>query len=288
MKLALGTVQFGLPYGIANQDGQVRETDVKKILYKAKMAGMDTLDTAIDYGDSEKCLGNIGVDEWRVITKLPQVPEDHNNIQNWIEEQIEASLDRLGKDQISGLMLHHPMQLDSANGEIIWSIMQSLKDRNLVKKIGYSIYDPTELDILWGKFKPDIIQSPYNIVDQRLKTSGWLHRLYEAGVEIHVRSIFLQGLLLLDFDKRPDRFWQWDKLWRQWDNWLSDNQITALQACINFALSESKISHVIVGVDNIEQLSEILRAMDTKLYNYPTDLSVTDHDLINPSSWNLQ
>lgn len=288
MKLALGTVQFGLPYGIANQNGQVRETDAKKILYKAKMAGIDTLDTAIDYGDSEKCLGNIGVDGWRVVTKLPQIPKDHNNIQNWIEEQIENSLDRLCKKQVTGLMLHHPMQLDSANGEIIWSIMQSLKDRNLVKKIGYSIYDPTELDILWDKFPPDIIQSPYSIVDQRLKTSGWLHRLYEEGVEIHVRSIFLQGLLLLSSGKRPDRFKQWDKLWQQWDNWLSNNQITALQACINFALSESKISHVIVGVDSIEQLSELLSAMDVKLYNYPTDLSVTDLDLINPSNWNLQ
>ena len=288
MKLALGTVQFGLPYGVANTDGQVTEEAAKKILHHAKEAGINTLDTAFGYGNSEQCLGNAGVNDWRIITKLPALPEECSDVSDWVNEQFKISLSRLGVNHVTGLMLHRPMQLLESKGQDLWLTIQTLKNKGLVEKIGYSIYAPEELSELWDRFQPDIIQSPYNIVDQRLKTSGWLDKLHKVGVEVHIRSIFLQGLLLLDYDKRPDRFRQWNKIWRQWDNWLSDNQITALQACVNFALSESKISRVIVGVDNIEQLSEILRAMDMKLYYFPNYLSVTDLDLINPSNWSMQ
>ena len=287
MKLALGTAQFGMTYGIANTDGKVTEQAAKKILHRAKEAGINILDTAAGYGSSEYILGKIGINDWRIVTKLPALPEECLDVSDWVNEQFTTSLKKLGVRNVSSLMLHRPIQLLEPKGQELWSAIQTLKKEGLVKKIGYSIYSPDELDALWDRFQPDIIQSPYNIIDQRLKTSGWLDQLDEVGVEVHIRSIFLQGLLLLGLDDRPDRFFKWNKLWRQWDNWLSDNQLTAIQVCINFALSESKISHVVVGVDNIGQLNEVLDAIDMRLDCFPNDMSMSDLELINPSNWSM-
>jgi len=286
MKLALGTVQFGLPYGVANTDGQVTENTAKQILHRAKEAGINTLDTAIGYGNSEQCLGNVGVDDWRIITKLPAVPEECSCVRDWVSEQFKGSLGRLGVNHVTGLMLHRPKQLLESNGQDLWTTMQTLKEKGLVEKIGFSIYEPAELDQLWLDFQPDIIQAPYNILDQRLKTSGWLQKLNEHGVEVHVRSIFLQGLLLMKKKQRPEKFNRWNSLWETWDQWMAEQQLTPLEACLGFAITEATIDRVVVGVDNLLQLGQILESLTKELSQIPQELIVTDQNLINPSSWN--
>jgi Aldo/keto reductase family. len=104
-----------------------------------------------------------------------------------------------------------------------------------------SIYNPEELDTLVDKFQVDIVQAPFNILDRRLQTTGWLSRLYEEKVEVHVRSIFLQGLLLMDQGMRPQMFTRWQPLWDQWDNWLREESLTPLEACLGFALSHPEV-----------------------------------------------
>jgi aryl-alcohol dehydrogenase-like predicted oxidoreductase len=287
VRLALGTVQFGLSYGIANSTGQVVRSEALDILNYAKNVGIDTIDTAIAYGESEQRLGEIGVNDWHVITKLPEIPNNCQNLTQWIESRVSDSLGHLGVQTLSGLLLHRPSQLLDLGKEALWPTLLKLKSDGVVEKIGFSIYSPDELDKLWSVFKPDLVQAPYSIFDRRLITSGWLERMNEEGVEVHARSIFLQGLLLMDKNSRPEKFDKWSKLWKQWDGWLQENCITSLQATVSFALSDSRISRVVVGVDSLSQFKEILSAEKINISDFPEELSITDLNLLNPSQWGL-
>ena len=286
-KLSLGTVQFGIEYGIANKIGKVDRKNVAAILKEAKESGISSIDTAISYGQSEEVLGQAGVENWKVITKLPEVPEDCENITQWVRSSIENSLNRLKLKYIEGVLLHRPMQLLDADKKSLWAELNQLKKEGLVGKIGFSIYTPDELDSLWGEYKPDIVQVPYNIFDRRIKTTGWLKRLSSSNVEVHIRSIFLQGLLLIDKAHRPKQFNNWSSLWNCWDCWLKVNKITPLQGALAFAFSEDSVKRVIVGMDSEVQLKEILSALKVSITNFPDELSVTDQNLINPSQWSL-
>ena len=285
MRIELGTVQFGIPYGIANSRGQVKKIEAKNILDYAKNFGIDTIDTAIAYGTSEQCLGEIGLDGYQVITKLPEIPADYGNLKKWVQNHIEKSLKNLGVEVLSGLLLHRPSQLLDKDKKDLWPLLLELKTEGYVKKIGYSIYTPDELGELWHSFKPDLIQAPYSIFDRRLEKSGWLERIYNENVEIHVRSIFLQGLLLINKNNRPKKFNKWRALWGQWDDWLEENKVTAVQAAVSFALSDNRITKVIVGVDCLDQLKEIITAANRNINRFPQDLNVSDMTLLNPSEW---
>ena len=258
MKLALGTVQFGQSYGIANTEGQIDINAILSILKLAKENNVNTLDTAILYGNSEQRLGECGVEDWRIVTKLPPIPKQCMNVEQWILEQVEGSLFRLNTNSILGLMLHSPLQLLEKNGSIVWGTLTELKSRGIIEKIGYSVYQPKELDLLWSEFRPDIIQAPYNILDRRLKSSGWLDKLVNNEIEVHVRSIFLQGLLLMSKENRPAKFDQWNKLWDLWDNWLQEQGVSAIEACLKFVLSEKGIDFSVIGIDSKKQFDEIL------------------------------
>ena len=287
MKLALGTVQFGLDYGVANTDGKMDATTMTSILQQAWAKGIDTLDTAISYGESEKRLGMTNVKDWRIVTKLPKIPNECTNINTWILNQVQKSLLRLGITRISALLLHRPDQLLESNGVEIWKALQDLKQKNIVKKIGFSVYDCNQLDALWDSFQPNIVQMPYNLLDKRFLISGWMKKMNDAGVEIHVRSIFLQGLLLMCNSDRPEKFNRWKEIWEALDAWLLEYDITAVEAAISFAMDNPYIDKIVVGVDNVQQLEEILSIiLKRKIVHPPKSLHTSDVRLINPSQWN--
>ena len=286
MKLALGTVQFGLPYGVANKTGQVEPGTVAAILSHARLAGIDTLDTAIDYGESEQCLGEAGVDGWRIVSKLPACPDACNDVAGWVTGQVQGSLSRLRVTRLAGILLHRPGQLLESKGRALWSALLDLKKDGIVEKAGYSIYEPGELDVLWPEFPPDLVQAPYNVLDRRLRTSGWLQRMNREGVEVHVRSVFLQGLLLMSERDRPQKFARWSRLWAAWDAWLHEQGLSPLQACLGFAMADPNIGRVIVGVDGVHQLEAILSCAETRIAQCPEMPGSNDPDLINPSCWN--
>ena len=284
-KLALGTVQFGMPYGVANQTGQVTRAEAKSMLQLASSSGIDTIDTAIGYGDSENCLGDIGVDGFKIVTKLPRVPDDCLDVRDWIGHQVSASMARLGVTQLYGLLLHCPKQLVEPKGKIICQALRELKEIGQVKKIGLSIYSPIELDQLFSLIQPDLVQAPFNLVDRRLYKSGWMQRLKANDVEIHVRSAFLQGLLLVESAMMPPKFSAWDDLWRVWRDWLKNQNVSALDACIGFAYSFSAIDRVVVGADNLMQFKQIVGATKcASPLSFP-DLESDSENLINPVRW---
>lgn len=286
-KLAIGTVQFGCSYGVSNKNGQVSIDSVKEILAYAQSAKIDILDTAIAYGDSEYCLGKIGVEHWKVVSKLSELPTGVDNVQKWAKDSLEGSLSRLKIPQLYGLLLHRPQQLLSQKGQEIYESLNLLKAEGLVNKIGISIYSPNELDELFDYFSFDLVQAPFNILDRSLEKSGWLSRLKSEGVEVHIRSIFLQGLLLMNSSTRPVYFDRWNPLWIEWEQWLLKSELNPLQACLSFVLSKSDIDRVVVGVDSLYQLQEILAARTVTFETVPDKLSSEDPDLINPARWQL-
>lgn len=290
-RLALGTVQFGLAYGVANSQGQTPLAEVERILSAARMAGLDTLDTAIAYGESEQILGHVGVGQWRVITKLPTMPAlpDHGApVEERLDGMIAGSLARLRLHRLEGLLLHRPLDLLGPSGPHLFECLQTQKQRGLIGKIGVSVYEPDELTALSDRFPLDIVQIPYNPLDRRLVASGVLQQLKQLATEIHIRSVFLQGLLLMPLAARPTYFKRWQTLWDRWDAWLADNHLSPLSACLRFALSEPAIDRVIVGVDSLEQFQQILVAASGPLPPMPSDLFSDDPDLINPSRWQLR
>jgi aryl-alcohol dehydrogenase-like predicted oxidoreductase len=284
-RLALGTVQFGLPYGVANESGQVSRDDAAAILDHAWAAGLDTLDTAIAYGDSEQRLGEIGVKKWQTISKLPSVPENRNDVYAWVQEAVLNSMARLRVAKLRGLLLHCSQQLTGPHGDALYQALIALKEQGKVEKIGISIYDPEELDVLVPRFQLDMVQAPFNIIDRRLATSGWLTRLHQTGIEVHIRSVFLQGLLLMEPANRPAAFNRWQPLWDRWHCWLEQQSMNSVQACLGFAMSQPEISRVVVGVDSLRQFREILAGTEVPAIMPPASLASDDLDLINPSRW---
>ena len=285
MKLALGTAQFGMSYGLANTDGQVLPSEVKLMLQQASASDIDILDTAIVYGESEMCLGQIGIENFKVVTKLPAVPKAHLDIKEWVKFEFEGSLSRLGVSNVYGLLLHRSDELLGPSGRELYKALNLLKQRGLVKKIGVSIYSPNELQLLKTDFNFDLVQAPFNIIDQRLFNSGWMQRLKNDGVEIHTRSAFLQGLLLMKETDIPSKFSPWKYLWKQWHDWLSENNVSALQGALTFALSFPEIDRVVVGADSHHQLMEIINAANNLLNNDLPNLVCADENLINPTNW---
>ncbi|NHQ59254.1 aldo/keto reductase [Chlorobium sp. BLA1] len=286
-RIAIGSAQFGMRYGIANDGGQISREVGQGILRLAAYNGINTIDTAIAYGDSEKRLGEIGVSDWRIVSKLPHLPDDCTDIVQWVTASVSGSMRRLNVSTLDGLLLHRPQQLVEKHGESLFSILQSLKHDGVVGKIGISIYDPSELDMLCSRFQFDLVQAPFNILDRRLIETGWLDRLGELGTELHVRSVFLQGLLLMSSAHRPEKFKSWGPLWSDWDRWLYLNGITPLQACLRYVLSFPQISKVIVGVDSPQQLREILSASSGDFPELSDTLKTSDLRLINPANWDV-
>lgn len=286
-RIAIGSAQFGLRYGIANPAGKVSESEAKGILQLANKVGIRALDTAIAYGDSEQMLGTLGVSGWEVTTKLPVMPDDVIHSIDWVESTVKSSLQRLKISALDGLLLHRPSQLLTTAGPDIYSALCRLKQLGLVRRIGISIYDVAELDALIPYFNFDIIQAPLNILDVRLPRSGWIERLTEKGTALHVRSAFLQGLLLMKPDQRPTWFTQWQPLWDKWNSWLDQHDITPLQACLRYVMSLAGIGQVIVGIDSVTQLQQILDAVGGDIPEGYNAFQTDDARLLNPALWKL-
>jgi len=162
--------------------------------------------------------------------------------------------------------------------------LRKARDNGQVERIGVSIYSPDDLAAVYPVLQPDQIQAPLNLVDRRLVDSGWLSRLADDGVEVHTRSCFLQGLLLMP--TVPARFAPWQALWTRWQQWLASHPGQAAAACLAYPLSYPEVARVVVGVDSLAQLTELLVAEKTSVADDLPDLRSDNEQLINPSKWN--
>ena len=284
-KLVIGTAQFGINYGIANSLGQVKSEEAKKILDYALSEDINYIDTAASYGESEKVLGSNDVNRFKIITKIPKIPYDQTNVYDWLEPSVLDSLNRLNVKSIHALLLHSPEDLLGLHGLTIYKGLRELKSKGIVKKIGVSVYSIDEIEVITDKYDVDIIQCPLNLIDRSLIESGWHKRLKKLGIEIHVRSIFMQGLLLMKKDLIPNSLSKWNYIWNKWHSWIDKENINPLDACIAFVSSIDEIDKIIVGVDSFKHIEEIAQSYKLKQVGEFPDISSNDVDLINPSLW---
>jgi aryl-alcohol dehydrogenase-like predicted oxidoreductase len=284
-KLILGTAQFGQNYGITNVTGKVSEVEIKSIFRNARLNQIHTLDTASTYGDSELVLGNIGVSDFDVITKLPSLGSATSDCYEIYKKSIEGSLKDLKMSRIDTVLLHRPEELISSYGDTIYNALHKLKDDGLVDRIGISIYSPELLDNIYPKYFFDVIQAPLNIFDRRIISSGWLGRLSEMGVSVIARSVFLQGILLSQVNDLPAYFSKWRPLFMQWIEFYQENGLSALEASLQFIVQVPEIDKIIVGVESEHQLTEIVRAINNPVIIEYNDLETDDLGLISPVHW---
>ena len=287
-KLALGTVQFGTDYGI-NSGIKVDPNEVTNIINCARNNDISLLDTAQLYGSSEKVLGDVNTQDFDIVTKSRGFDQEAITEKEavFVINDLHKSLKLLKQKSLYAFLVHHGEDLLKPGGEMIFNQLQTLKKQGLVNKIGISAYIDNQLIEIIDRFDIDIIQLPMNILDSRLINNGLLKKIYAKGIEIHTRSVFLQGLLLMDLDKRPKYFERWSSLWKFWYEWLADNKLSPLEASIRYMISKPEISRVLVGVDNKDQLQKIINAVDGNLPPIPEELSTNDPDLLDPGNWKI-
>ena len=274
-KLVLGTVQFGLQYGV-NSAGRPSEEAVKSILAEAAKGGISTLDTSSAYGNSEEILGEcITSDEnFKIVSKYPKG-------ETLVSEMFNSSLNRLRVKKLYGYLLHHFEVYKNNPKE--WNEFVALKESGKVQKIGFSLYSPEELElILKNKSLFDLIQVPFNIFDK--KFLPYMKQLHENGVEIHVRSTFLQGLFFKDRNALPEKLQPMKKYLLQLDEFSKKSGLSISEIALNYNLQNPYIDGVLIGVDNVEQLQTNLKSVkDTPI---DIEIEVKEQELLNPVNWN--
>ena len=274
-KLVLGTVQFGLQYGI-NSAGRPSQEAVKSILNEAAKGGITTLDTSSAYGNSEEVLGeSIAVPgQFKIVSKYPKGETP-------VGEMLNSSLKRLNVDRLYGYLLHH-FEVYKNNPKV-WNQFIALKESGKVQKIGFSLYTPDELEFILKNGSPfDLIQVPFNIFDK--KFLPYMKELHEKGVEIHVRSTFLQGLFFKDRNALPEKLQPMKKYLLLLDEFSKKSGLSISEIALNYNLQNSYIDGVLIGVDNVEQLQMNLNSVkDTPI---DIEIEVKEQELLNPVNWN--
>ncbi len=286
-KIALGSVQFGMPYGATNKAGQVPQSEVRHILEEsAKINSQLVIDTAPAYGNAEQVLGESlaalsnGLD-FRLITKttfsLPQAQKDFNQ-----------SLQRLKVQNVYGYMDHNAQLLKSDEGKKAYAYMSELKAGRKVQKIGATVYSIEDVLFLLERYRLDIIQLPLNVLDQRWQEEGILQRLKQNNIEIHARSLFLQGVLLEDAEHLSGFFQPYQPFFENLEEFCQDHGFTKAQACLYYALSLKEVDQVVLGALSWSQFQEHLdnaqKFKDSHNFNFKS-LSCPDSLLLNPSQW---
>ncbi|MBK5276969.1 MAG: aldo/keto reductase [Desulfuromonadales bacterium] len=290
MKLGLGTVQFGMGYGISNQQGQTPVDEVARILSVAQRNNIRIVDTAALYGTSEESLGMVmpAGHTFRIVTKTVRFDAPRPSITlhdaELLESSFERSLQKLKSPTLYGLLLHNVKDLLASGGNLLYERMVTVKNRGLVSKIGVSVYAAEEIDRVLDAYDIDLIQLPVNVLDQRLITGGQLKKLKAAGVEIHARSPLLQGLLLMEPETLSPFFDSVKAHLKMYRAFLSKNGITPVQAAVGFAAAVEEIDAVICGVNNHRQLEELCAAPALNNMNFH-QFAINDDTILNPSKW---
>ncbi len=296
MKLGIGTAQFGLDYGISNTSGKTSLKEVQSILKIATENGVDVLDTANFYGDSESAIGSCLHEQnrFRIITKTPVLKENRYSSDDGIiiKKAFYESLKRLKLSSVAGLLIQDAYNVLAEGGEFLYEGMLELKYKGLVEKIGFSVYNGEQIDKLLDLYDFELIQVPVNVLDQRLIKGGELKKLKNKDIEIHARSIFLQGLLLMEPDNLHSFFDPIKPVINKYRSLIISRGLTLVEGAINFVASVPEIDYIIVGVNTTEQLKANLDGFKSTLKDrIPLEnfsmFSIEDSRYLNPKLWKL-
>jgi aryl-alcohol dehydrogenase-like predicted oxidoreductase len=290
MRLGLGTAQFGMDYGVSNRAGRVGVAEVGRILGLAAELGVHTLDTAAAYGESEAALGAAlwQAHPFRIVTKCPPLNGESIGPAQVAElaGTFARSLERLRQPSVYGLLLHRASDLCRSGGELLADMLKDLVRQGLVAKIGASLHAPAEIHAVRAVLALDIAQAAVNIVDQRLLAPGILTAMRTDNTELHARSVFLQGLLLMDTPRVASKFAPFLPLLRRIEQHAAAAGVSKLALALGFVAAIRQIDTVLIGVTSAAELREVHAAWLSPAA--PGDCSgfASDaDDLINPLRW---
>ena len=283
MKLGLGTVQLGLPYGVTNRRGQPPAVEARRVLETAAECGIDLIDTAPAYGAAENVVGEAlraGL-TFRIVTKTAAGAASPAALR----DTFHRSLELLGAGRVHGLLLHHCADALAPGGEALIQEMQALQRAGLVERIGVSVYDAAELDAVMKLFTPQIVQLPLSIADQRLARSGHLAKLAALGIEIHARSVFLQGLLVEPDPDFPREVARHRATFTALREGLRGAGSTPLEGALAYVASQPEVHAAIVGVAGRDELLEIAAASKRRVTFDFSRYALEDPAALNPGRW---
>lgn len=289
--LGLGTAQFGLEYGVSNVIGKPSLAEVGRILEIAHRVRVRVIDTAPVYGDSEDVLGQClaGDRAFRIVTKTLPLRTSRVSAEavRRVVDGFRASLTRLRRDRVYALLVHHADDLLVEDGARLMDALAEFKAQGLVERIGVSVYAQREIEAIISRYGIDIVQAPLSVLDQRLLGSGTLAALKRRGIEVHVRSVFLQGLLLMDPDALAEHFQPARATLHRFRTYAQAQGRTALEAALEFIASRDEVDCAVIGVARHEELEEIAAAL--RLAPRPgrelASFALHDESILDPARW---
>jgi aryl-alcohol dehydrogenase-like predicted oxidoreductase len=225
---------------------------------------------------------------FRIITKTPAISGiTDSRLRQYVTDSFHRSLRRLGQKRVYGLLVHNADDLLQPGGKALFDAIAELRGQGFVDRVGASVYTSSQIAALLDRHALDLVQVPINILDQRLLVDGTLRRLKAAGIEIHARSIFLQGLLLLDMNSLPTYFMPYRHHLERFHALVRQCGVSALELAISFISNVDEIDTAIVGVARAEELQDIVAAARRALPIDAESIAVDDEDLLNPAKWVL-
>ncbi|KGO83047.1 hypothetical protein Q762_04700 [Flavobacterium cauense R2A-7] len=282
LKITLGTVQFGINYGISNTHGVPSDEALQTIFSVAAEAGINQLDTALAYGNAEERLGLFASDRFQIITKFPAVAS-----QNELENTLEQSLIRLKTTSVYGYLAHNADIL--IENPQLWETLQKAKAEGKIEKIGFSLYHPEQLEKLLAlNIVPDLVQLPYSILDRKFENK--LAELKLLGTEIHVRSVFLQGLYFMNPKQLPEKLKPLTAALTELQTICTENKVGVGDVALNYVISNPNIDKVVMGVETAAQLKQNIQMVsnweaNSGLFSKIEAIEINDKSLLNPVNW---
>ena len=292
--LCLGTAQFGMNYGVTNKNSRLNQNDVSSILKYANYKYIKYLDTAQSYGNAEELIGFSCLSKkFKIISKFsfPKRNYKLSELKVILEANLRESLSDLKVKSLDGFLFHNPNDLKSVFGIDILNWLQDLKRIGIIKRIGVSIYSEEDLvnlpiDLI------DIIQLPISIYDQRFLKKNIIDWLKNKNISIHVRSIFLQGIILSDINNFPNflsnkfRAHHHDFLKN-----LENNETNALIESLKFIQNLDNIEAFLIGISSFDDLNQIISEWEKiNSFNYKNNFNFkkfawNNPDELDPRKW---
>ena len=278
-KICIGTSNFVKKYGINNN--KFEKNELKNFFKYLKSKNILYLDCADGYKNFDKFASELK--NFKIIFKINfEKYRETEDVKKLIIKNLLISKSK----KFEAILIHNIQSTSVKKLTSFILFLKEIKKLKLIKKIGLSIYDLNELyKIEKTNLDIDIIQLPLNIFDKTFTNKKLILKFKKRGTKFHARSIFLQGILLEDTNSLPKYFLKWKKVFKKWDNWHTKNNVDKLASCINFIDSVRFIDKIIIGINNINQLKEILRVKKSK---YPKKILSKNKKLIKPYLWNFK
>lgn len=287
-KIALGTAQWGLEYGIAGHP-KASKGQIKKILALAALNDIRVLDTAHQYGNALDILGCfhkiIKKHQFRIILKIPEIPK---NLNLWMVQDLKSriltDLVRLKVDYVDTMMIHNPQALIGSGADLAYDLLLNMKYLGFCKQIGISLYTPEELRIITHRYSFDVVSFPCNVLDQRFDRQQLIDYMLKLRIEMQARSLFLQGLLLMPYHVLMDKLtWEFRRVIKRLTLKFKGDM---LKACIAYFRQLYPVNYGVFGVHSVEQFQAIITSYNEINSWYDFDqYEIRDLRVIDPRRW---